>query len=474
MTLLDKMFDGKTVSLLGAGVSNMPLARMIAPLAKSLSVRDKKSPEELGENAKILSSLGAELITGENYLEDITEDIVFRSPGIRPDLPQLCDALSRGSRLTSEMELFLSLHPCPIYAITGSDGKTTTTTLTSLILSSGLEESGNTVFLGGNIGEPLLHRIDKIGPADAVAVELSSFQLMTIDAPIEVAAITNITPNHLNWHTSMDEYIEAKKKILAHASRAVLNYDNDLTRSIASELQKTDVPVTFFSLSPIPRGTLREIDSAVWLDGDEIRTLFPDEGEVLVMKRCDIKLPGIHNVANYLTAIGVTHGVSTPDKIKKIAREFGGVEHRLEFVRELDGVTYINGSIDSSPTRTAAALSAINDRPVILIAGGYDKNIPYEPLADAIFSSSVHTLVLTGATADKIFDAVVNHPDYQKHIAEGLKIIKNPSFEGAVNDAKDAAVAGDTVILSPASASFDAFANFAVRGCKFKEIVNNF
>lgn len=474
MNSLEKLFDGKTVSLLGAGVSNMPLASMIAPFAAKLTVRDKKSPEQMGENARVLESLGAELITGEEYMDHICEDFVFRSPGIRPDLDPLTAAVSRGSVLTSEMELFLSMHPCPVYAITGSDGKTTTTTLTSLMLTAGLEECGRKVFLGGNIGEPLLHRCHLISPDDAVAVELSSFQLMTIDADIDVAAITNITPNHLNWHTSMDEYIMAKKKVLSRASRAVLNYDNDITREIAAEMQEKGTPVTFFSLSPIPDGVRGECDSAVWLEGDEIRTFFPEEGETLVMKRSDIKLPGIHNVANYLTAIGVAHGIASPEMIRKIAREFGGVEHRLEFVRELEGVTYINGSIDSSPTRTAAALSAINDRPVVLIAGGYDKQIPYEPLADAVFESSVHTLVLTGATAEKIYDAVVNHPKYKEQLADGFRIIKNLSFEGAVNDAKNASHKGDTVILSPASASFDAFKDFAERGRRFKEIVNNF
>lgn len=474
MKSLEKLFSGKSVTLLGAGISNMPLAALIAPHAKKLTVRDKKTPEELGESAKKLLSVGAELITGDNYMKNITEDLVFRSPGIRPDLPELTDAVSRGSVITSEMELFLSLKPCPVYAITGSDGKTTTTTLTSLMLSAGLEESGHRVFLGGNIGEPLLHRYRLISEGDIAVVELSSFQLMTIDAPIEVAAITNITPNHLNWHTSMGEYIEAKKKILTHARRAVLNYDNDVTRSIAMEVQKTDVPVTLFSLSRIPKYALRPIDSAVWLDGDEIRSEFPNEGEQTIMKRNNIKLPGIYNIANYMTAIAVTHANVSAEQIKKIAGEFDGVEHRLEFVRKLDGVTYINSSIDSSPTRTAAALSAINDRPVVLIAGGYDKNIPYEPLADAVLSSSVHTLVVTGATGEKICIAMLNHPDYTKRAANGFRIIKNPSFEGAVYDAKNHANPGDTVILSPASASFDAFKNFEERGRRFKDIVNNF
>lgn len=469
---LDDLFRGKSVSLLGAGVSNMPLAGAAAPSAAKLTVRDKKSPEELGEAAEQLQGLGAELITGDAYLAGIREDLVFRSPGIRPDLPELTDAVAHGSVLTSEMELFLSLEPCPVYAITGSDGKTTTTTITSLLLEAGLGKEH--VFLGGNIGEPLLHRYPKITADDVVAVELSSFQLMTVDAPVEVAAITNMSPNHLNWHTDMDEYVWAKKRLLAKCGRAVLNYDNDLTREAAFEMQKTDTPVTFFSLAPIPAGVLRDIDSAVWLEDGVIYSDFPGEGVREVMKRSDIRLPGIHNTANFMTAIAVTHGKVSYDDVRTVAQTFGGVEHRLEFVRELDGVTYINGSIDSSPTRTAAALSALDDRPVVLIVGGSDKNLDYAPFAETVFASTVHTLVLTGATMEKVYTAVTEAPGYADAAAKGLKIVKNPSFDGAVEDARAAAKAGDTVILSPAAASFDAFPNFMVRGRHFKELVMAF
>lgn len=471
-TSLDELFFNKSVALLGAGVSNMPLAEIVAKSASHLTVRDKKTPAELGETAEKLLSMGAELITGEDYLRDIHEDIVFRSPGIRPDLPELTTAKNNGSIVTSETELFLSLEPCPVYAITGSDGKTTTTTITSLLLEAALGHEH--VFLGGNIGEPLLYRYPKITHDDVVAAELSSFQLMTVDAPVEVAAITNITPNHLNWHVDMDEYVNAKKRLLRKCGRAVLNYDNDITRDTAFEMQKTDTPVTFFSLSPIPNGVLRDIDSAVWLDGDTVYSLFPNEGLREVMKRDDIRLPGLHNTANFMTAIAVTHGKVSYEAVREVARTFGGVEHRLEFVRELDGVTYINGSIDSSPTRTAAALSALYDRPVVLIVGGSDKNLDYAPFADTVFSSTVHTLVLTGATMEKVYSAVTGSAGYDKAVARGLKIIKNPSFDGAVNDARNAAHAGDTVILSPAAASFDAFPNFMVRGRHFKELVMKF
>lgn len=471
-TSLDELFRNKTVSLLGAGVSNMPLAEIVAKSAAHLTVRDKKSEEELGENATRLRSLGAELITGDDYLNGISEDIVFRSPGIRPDLPELLCAVKNGSTLTSEMELFLSLEPCPVYAVTGSDGKTTTTTITSLLLEAGLGKEH--VFLGGNIGEPLLHRYPRISENDAVAVELSSFQLMTIDSPVEVAAITNITPNHLNWHTDMDEYVRAKTRLLKKCGRAVLNYDNDLTGAAAIELQTTDTPVTLFSLSPIPEGTLRDIDSAVWLDGATVYSRFPNEGVRVVMKRDDIRLPGLHNIANFMTAVAITHGKVSYEGVREIARTFGGVEHRLEFVRELDGVTYINGSIDSSPTRTAAALSALTDRPVVLIVGGSDKNLDYAPFAKTVFSSTVHTLVLTGATMEKVYAAITNDPEYSSARERGLRLIREPSFDEAVRAARAAARDGDTVILSPAAASFDAFPNFAVRGRHFKELVLSF
>ena len=462
---LSEIFMNRSVSLLGAGVSNMPLAKIASKNSAKLTVRDRKSPDELGENGKMLIQMGAELVTGDGYLSNITEDIVFRSPGIRPDLPELCDAVSRGSHLTSEMEMFLSLRPCPVYAITGSDGKTTTTTLTSLLLRKGTDGS---VFLGGNIGEPLLHRLPLMKESDSVAVELSSFQLMTVNAYIDVAAITNIEPNHLNWHTDMDEYIWAKKNILSRCGRAVLNYDNRITREIGLELQKTSTPVTFFSLKPIPDGILRDIDSAAWLENGVIYTLFPGDGKREIINRSDIRLPGMHNTANYITAIAVTYGKVSAHQIREIAQTFGGVEHRLEFVRKKNGVTYINGAIDSSPTRTAAALSAVNDRPVILIAGGYDKNIPYAPLADAILSSSVHTVVLTGATAEKIKAAITEHDGYSQ---KKLKILCDSDFDNAVMIASKNASEGDTVLLSPASASFDQFKNFEVRGNYFKKLI---
>lgn len=467
MNILDSI-KGKKVALLGAGITNMPLAGFLAERGAILTVRDQKT--DLGERGDTLRALGAELILGEDYLKNFDEDVIFRSPGIRPDLPTLREAVENGAILTSEMELFLSLHPCPTYAVTGSDGKSTTTTLISLMLRQALGDEA--VFLGGNIGEPLLHRYPKMTPDSAVAVELSSFQLMTIDAPVEAAVITNVTPNHLNWHTGMEEYIEAKKRILRQAKRAVLNFDNDVTREIGLSL--SDTPVIWFSKNPLSRDVLKESDGAVYLDNDGIYYLpAPDAEPRFIMNREDIMLPGMHNVENYMAASAAVIDVVTAEQIKAVATTFGGVRHRLEFVREKDGVRFYNGSIDSSPTRTAAALSALGDRSIVVICGGYDKNIPFEPLAEAILTrENVHTVVLTGATLMKIEAALLSHPLYGQRTAQGFKILREPDFDTAVHSASYAAKTGDTVLLSPACASFDAFPNFEVRGDHYKALIN--
>ncbi len=468
MNILDTI-KGKRVALLGAGVTNMPLASFLADRGALLTVRDRKTEEELGESGKILRGLGAELILGERYLDEIAEDVIFRSPGFRPDLPALADAVKRGAVLTSEMETFLSLHPCPTYAVTGSDGKSTTTTVISLMLRKAF--GNERVFLGGNIGEPLLHRLPMMSHDSAVAVELSSFQLMTVDAPLEAAVITNITPNHLNWHTGMEEYIEAKKRILRHARMAVLNYDNDVTRRLGLSL---DTPVTWFGKAPLPDGVMKPIDRAVFLrDGEMVYLDAPGGEERHILYINEIMLPGMHNAENYMAAAGAVIGVGTAEQIRAVAATFGGVRHRLELVRERDGVRFYNSSIDSSPTRTAAAISALGERPIVIICGGYDKNIPFEPLAEAVLSrKNVHTMVLTGATAGKIRDAMRAHPLYDSRVAEGFCLLAAPDFDEAVHCAAAAGRAGDAVLLSPACASFDAFPNFEVRGERFKTLIH--
>lgn len=461
---------GGTVTVLGIGISNIPLIDYLLARGAKVTARDKKSKAELGEIADTLEKKGVKLVLGEGYLDGVTEDIVFRSPGIRPDLPGIREARERGALLSSEMELFFELTKAKIIGVTGSDGKTTTTTIIYKLLSEQFKRDGalRRVYVGGNIGTPLLPLADEMTEKDVAVVELSSFQLQTMTRSPERAVITNITPNHLNWHTDMEEYTEAKKKICTGKGNIflTLNAENERTAAIAKRASRG---VTVFSSKRSAKELSREFDPPMMTEEDGY-ICFSCGGETTpILRTSDIILPGRHNVENYMAAISATRGLVSPDTIEYVAKTFGGVEHRLEFVREYEGVRYYNSSIDSSPTRTEAALSSFEDR-VIVICGGYDKNIPFEPLAETLVRRA-KTVILTGATAKKIKDAITSNKDFA---ASGLKIVEKPDFADAVRAARDEAGRGDTVILSPACASFDAFKNFEERGRRFKDIVNSF
>ena len=423
---------GKRVAVLGMGVSNAPLVKLLLQNGIETTVRDKKTLPPIE---------GAVCISGEGYLDALTEDILFRTPGMRPDsIPAREDAV-----ITSEMELFFSLCPCPIYAVTGSDGKTTTTT----IIAKLLEGEGKKVWLGGNIGTPLLSHTDEINANDCVVVELSSFQLMSMRQSPHIAVITNVQPNHLDWHRDMQEYIEAKKNLCAYQTAGdllVLNADDAVSQSFASP-----AALRRFSLKG---------EADCFFDGE---TIFMN-GEAVITRR-EIRLPGLHNIANYMAALCAVYPTVRLETFRRVARNFGGVEHRLETVRETNGITFINDSIASSPSRTVAGLRALEGKSIVLIAGGYDKHIPYAPLVPEL-RQRVKTLVLTGATGPKILDAL-NETE-----GDTPKVICRSDFRDAVLAAAGAAEAGDVVLLSPASASFDCFPNFEVRGNRFKEIVS--
>ncbi|MBR3640200.1 MAG: UDP-N-acetylmuramoyl-L-alanine--D-glutamate ligase, partial [Clostridia bacterium] len=317
----DNEFAGKTVALIGAGVSNMPLVPFFVSRGAAVTVRDSKSEETMGEKAEKIKGYGAKLIAGDGYLDVLCEDIIVRSPGIRPDIPEFRTAVANGSTLTSEMELFLSHTKCKVWAVTGSDGKSTTTTVLSKLLEGG---AGKT-YLGGNIGSPLCHLYPEMTEDDRAAVELSSFQLMTIDAEFEAAIVTNVTPNHLNWHTGMDEYIAAKERILRRAKRAVLNAGNKVTREMG---KRCSCPVTWFSREPIRDGILRDGDSAIYLDGGVIVKREKGEKRTPVLALTDILLPGLHNAENYMAAIAAAGDAADARTIAKVASSFPGVEHR--------------------------------------------------------------------------------------------------------------------------------------------------
>ncbi|MBE6654426.1 MAG: UDP-N-acetylmuramoyl-L-alanine--D-glutamate ligase [Ruminococcaceae bacterium] len=448
--------NGKKVALIGAGVSNMAAVDLLISMGAHLSVRDKQKDEE---KAQALLNKGVRVFFGDDYLDGIYEDVLFRSPGIRPDVPELAAASHRGALLTSEMEVFLSICPAKVYAVTGSDGKTTTTTLVSKMLEAEYKKRGKgKVYLGGNIGTPLLPYVTEMTEEDAAVVELSSFQLFTMGAHIDSAVVTNITPNHLNWHVDMDEYIEAKAKIFEKQTdkdRLVLNAENDITLSFAS---RTKGKVTLFSSKKAITHT-----RGIYLDGDDI-VYFDGKEKTPVMTRSDIKIPGIHNVENYMAACACVWGEVSVETMKELAQTFGGVAHRIELVAEKNGVKYYNSSIDTSPTRTAAALCAFSEK-LIVIVGGYDKHIPLEPLAP-LLSQHAKFISATGATGEKIMNIMLD-AGYPCD-----KIVYTKDFDGAFAAAVSAAKGGDTVILSPACASFDAFKNFEKRGEYFKELVN--
>lgn len=461
---------GTRCAVVGLGISNLPLIDFLLSHGADVTARDRKTREELGSVADELEGKGVRLCLGADYLKDLSDAFIFRSPGLRPDLPEFCEAVKKGSMLTSEMELFLELTPATVIGITGSDGKTTTTTLTGLMLRTECEKRGyGRVFVGGNIGEPLLPQVEAMTADDFAVVELSSFQLQTVTRSPLRAAITNITPNHLNWHTGMEEYTAAKTNIYRHVPNSLLvaNAENDLTRELARAHTGRS---TYFSsnrqAAEAFSDLLREGDRAVYLADGQIM-LFDGTASHAVLLAEEILLPGRHNLENYMTAIALTDGWVSPESIREVATTFGGVPHRLERVRTVGGVTYYNSSIDSSPTRTAAALSALSEKPIV-ICGGYDKQIPFAPLAEAL-GERASAVVLTGATAQKIRKAI----DACER-AKVLPVYMESDFTRAVELARALAREGDTVLLSPACASFDAFKNFEERGNTFKRIVNSF
>ena len=439
-----KYIKGKKVGVIGLGRSNMPLISLLLSCGAAVTACDKR--EDIGGNFENLKAEGVTLKLGENYLEGLNSEIVFHSPGVRPDLPQFEVLRKNGAKITSEMDLFFELCPCEIFGVTGSDGKTTTTTL----IYKMLQKAGYTCHLGGNIGRPLIGDIEKIKPEDKVIVELSSFQLFDMTHSPKTAVITNITPNHLDWHKDYDEYISSKKNIMRFqkpGDRFIVNLDNDITRRIGDE---TSAEKLGFSIDGAADISLK--NGIICVKGKKF------------LDSALIKIVGKHNIYNYMTAIAATLGYVSRDDVKYVAESFGGVEHRIELVRTLDGVKYYNSSIDSSPNRTKNTLSVFGKN-VVLIAGGKDKGIPYDEVGAPI-CEHVKTLILIGKTSDKIEEAVKKYG--KSNIPQ---IFRADTYQNAVGLARENAENGDVVVLSPASTSFDMFNNFEERGNLFKKLV---
>ena len=440
--------QGKRIIVLGLGVSNRPLVRLMLKYGCAVIGCDRTPREKLDPEVLELEAQGCELRLGDAYLDDLTGDIVFRTPGMHPANPALEGLRASGAKVTSEMDVFFSLCPCTTIAVTGSDGKTTTTTL----ISEMLKAAGKTVWLGGNIGTPLLPSLDEMKAEDFAVVELSSFQLMDMTHSSHIAVVTNLAPNHLDMHKDMDEYVEAKKNIFAFQGEndtLILNLDNGITNTFLGN-GKT----RWFSRQG-------KTENGVCLEGD-----FITRDGVQVLNIHDIVIPGVHNIENYMAAILAVEGLVDDETIRSVARTFGGVEHRIELVRIKDGVKYYNDSIASSPSRTIAGLKSFSEK-VCLIAGGYDKHIPYDVLGPYICKHTKR-VYLNGATGPQIRAAVENCPDYTPG---NPMLIDCADFTDAVRKAATDAVSGDIVLMSPASAAFDQFKNFMVRGNYFKTLV---
>ena len=434
---------GKKVNVIGLGISNLPLIKLLLSCGAYVTGCDK--------NENFTTDIeNIELKLGEDYLKNLSGDYIFKSPGIRPDLPEFIKFVENGGILTSEMEVFFDICPAKIIGITGSDGKTTTTTLISEIL----KKEGYNVYTGGNIGKPLLSEVEGMNKDDICVVELSSFQLMTMKKSPDISVITNITPNHLDIHKDYEEYIKAKENITKYQKKdniLVTNFSNEVTRKTG---ENSSACVKFFSSKE--NAFISLSDGYICYNGKKILNIN------------DIKIPGMHNVENYMAAVGCVYDMVSEDSIKYVAKNFGGVAHRIEFVREVDGVKFYNSSIDSSPNRTINTMRVF-DKKLILIAGGKDKGIPYDELGPRIIEH-VKTLILIGATSDKILKSL-NDEIEKTGKGKDIIVIRAKTYNEAVMKAKENASFEDVVLLSPASTSFDMFKNFEERGNLFKEEV---
>ena len=450
--------NGRKVAIIGLGVSNIPLIEYMHKYNANVTVFDDKEMEEIPED--LLNKIRAYSMSfsfGKNNLERLNGfDIIFRSPSCLPTRPELMKEEERGAIVTTEIEMLMKMCLGKVIGVTGSEGKTTTTSLIYAIL----KHAGLNCYLGGNIGTPLFSKLPEMTPNDIVVLELSSFQLMGTDVSPHISIITNITPNHLNIHSSYEEYIEAKKNIFKYQNEddiLILNYDNEITRKCKPEANSK---VIYFS-------SKEKLDDGYIVDGDLIKEC-DNKLRTHILNTKEIKLRGTHNFENICAAFAATKPFVDEKQAVDAIKEFNAVEHRLEFVRELNGVKWYNDSASSSPSRTIAGLNAYSEE-LILIAGGYDKNLDYSPIGKYIVEK-VKGLVLIGATTQKIKTAVENEAKRKNRV---VPIYECKSLEEAVDTANKISSRGQVVLFSPASASFDMFKNFADRGNKFKKLVNN-
>ena len=447
----------RKVAVIGLGVSNLPLLEYLHDKKSTVTIFDDRNIDELPkEIVEKITNYGFNFSFGKNSLEKLQNfDLIFRSPSCLPTKPELQAEIKRGAIVTTEIELLMKMCPSKIIGVTGSDGKTTTTSLIYAIL----KDAGYNTYLGGNIGTPLFTKLEEMQPEDIVVLELSSFQLMGMEVSPNIAVITNITPNHLNIHKDFEEYIDAKKNIFKFQNEndiLILNYDNEITKNCSKE---ANGKVIFFSgKEKLDNGYIID-EGIIKICVDKIRNHILNVDEVI--------LRGEHNYENIATALAATSTLVDLDVAIQTVKNFKPVAHRLEFVRELDGVKWYNDSASSSPTRTLAGINSYKEE-IVLIAGGYDKNLDYKPLAKPILDK-VSTLILMGQTSGKIFDCVKEEMEKEN---KKIPIYVVDDLDNAIKTAKKYAKPNQVVLFSPASASFDMFKNAVQRGELFKEKVN--
>ena len=459
-----KNYTGKKIVIMGAARQGQALARFFTKRGAQVVLTDTREKEQLSEELAVLENLPVSLDLGGHHPEILDgADLVCVSGGVPLTIPFIQEALIQRIPLSNDSQIFLEECPCMVAGITGSAGKSTTTALAGLMAKTTFEMKSNRqkAWVGGNIGNPLIDYLDQIGEDDLAIMELSSFQLELMKNSPQVAAVLNITPNHLDRHHSMDAYIDAKSHILWFQKAddiAILNRDDEISWDLVREI-KGDL-ISFGLNKPDSRanGTFVDQDS-VWLQiGREKLKMFPVEW---------IQLRGKHNLYNVLAASAIAAATTLAlPAIQSAVEEFRGIPHRLETVRELNGVTWINDSIATAPERTIAALESISE-PIVLLLGGRDKDLPWDKLAN-IVRNKVERVIIFGEAA-----TIINEAIGPRKPGQYLKsVVTTKDLAEALKTAQIQAQAGEVVLLSPGGTSYDAFKDFEERGQFFRDWVN--
>jgi len=455
---------GKKIGILGLGEENIALAKYLLDRHLNFVICDQKKAGELGEISEQVKNWPVDFRLGPDYLRDLKDfDLVFRTPGLPYFHPKIQAAKAAGVKIFSQTKFFFSACPCPIIGITGTKGKGTTATLISEILKkSPIANRQSQIFLGGNIGHPPIIFLDQLKKNDLVVLELSSFQLQDLHQSPHLAVILDIKVDHLDYHKDEKEYIEAKGNIVRFQEKsdfAVINADY----------------LTSFELGLLSSGEVfwfsrrKSIDQGVWVKNGQEFILRYQNKEYPIIKTADVRLRGEHNWENIAAAAATSFlaGVDL-DSIRKTIESFPGLEHRLEFIAQINGVKFYNDSFSTTPDTAIAAITSFGE-PIVLIAGGSEKGADYTGLGKAIVSSKVKTVILIGKTGPKIKEKIQSSLRRKKKKIKLIDKIEN--FKKAVSEARKEAKPGDVILLSPASASFDWFRDYKDRGNQFKSLV---